>query len=41
MKKLVVLSFAALIAIFAVTPAYAYHHRRHHRHHPIVVINPR
>jgi hypothetical protein len=41
MKKIVVLMFAALFTIFAVTPAYANHHRRHHRYHrgqPIIVV---
>jgi hypothetical protein len=41
MKKIVVLMLAALFAISAVTPAYAYHHRRHHRYHqgrPVIVI---
>jgi hypothetical protein len=33
MKKIVILMLAALFAISAVTPAYAYHHRRHHRYH--------
>ena len=41
MKRIVILLFAALFAIFADTPAYANHHRRHHRYHhgrPIIVV---
>jgi hypothetical protein len=45
MRKILILLFAALFAISAVTPAYASHHRRHHRYysggHPIIVVIPR
>ena len=43
MRKILILLFAALFAISAVTPAYASHHRRHHRYyrggHPIIVVD--